>query len=126
MVHLRDRVLLLQCPVRREKCLTDSKLFRITARAVAEPGPGELPVPVGRRAGEPQRLGRLLDVSPAKNCSFSELGGDGVLLRRAGRGQFVQRQRRSSSSASGTDLIEQLEPYSARRPASAASDPGRG
>ena len=105
-----------------EKCLTDFELF---FQGLAEPGPGVLPVSVGHRPGEPQRLARLLDGKPAEQVEVSDLCRGGVFLPEPGE-QFVQRQDEVGILGEGTDLIEQLEPYSARPPASAASDPEHG
>ena len=89
-----------------EKCLTEFELF---FQSLAEPGPRILPVPVGDRPGEPQRLARLLDRKSSEQVELRHLCGDGVFLPEP-RQQLVQRQDEVGILGEGTDLIEQLEP----------------
>ena len=105
-----------------EKCLTEFELF---FQGLAEPGPGVLPVPVSHRPGKPQRLARLFDRKSSEQVELRDLCGGGVFLTEP-RQQLVQRQDEVGILGERTDLIEQLEPYSARPPASAASDPEHG
>ncbi len=56
-MHLRDGILL-SMPHPGEKCLADCGLF---FQRVPEPGPRVLPVAVGNRPQEIQRLARLID-----------------------------------------------------------------
>ena len=95
-----------QCPIQGKSVSRDSELF---FQGLAEPGPRVLPVPVGDRPREPQRLARLLDGEPAEQVEVSDLRRGGVFLPEAGE-QFVQRQDEVGILGEGTDLIEQLEP----------------
>jgi len=60
-----------------EKCLTDFELF---FQGLAEPGPRILPVSVGRRPGEPQRLARLLDGKAAEQVKVRDPRGGRIFL----------------------------------------------
>ena len=89
-----------------EKRLAVSELF---FERLAEPGPRVLPVPVGGRPGEPQRLARFRDGDPTEQVQVRDPRRGGVFLPETAE-QFVQRQDEVGILGEGTDLIEQFEP----------------
>jgi hypothetical protein len=88
-----------------EKCLTEFDLF---FQGLAEPGPRILPVSVGDRPGEPQRLARLFDRKSSEQVELRQLCGVVVFVTEP-RQQLVQRQNEVGILGERTDLIEQLE-----------------
>ena len=98
MAHLRDGTLL-SMPHPGEKCLTEFELF---FQSLAEPGPGVLPVPVGHRPGEPQRLARLLDGKPAEQVELCHLCGGGIFLTEPVNSSSSDRTRSESSASEPT------------------------
>ena len=112
----------LSMPHPGEKCLTEFELF---FQGLAEPGPRILPVPVGHRPGEPQRLARLFDRKSSEQVELRDLCGGGVFLTEP-RQQFVQRQDEVGILGERNRPDRAARAVSARPPASAASDPEHG
>ncbi len=96
-----------------EKCLAQSKLF---FQCLAEPGPRVLPVPVGHRPRQPERLARLLDGEPSEKVKLSNPRRGSVFLSETGK-QLVDHRlpRNQKTEAPGRAFSATIRGANVRR-----------